>query len=134
MSEEIKTHKDLKIWQRSVALVTRVYAITEMFPKSEMWGLTNQIRRASVSVPSNIAEGSGRRSDKELVQFLHIASGSLAELETQFIIAKNLGFITNNEYSDIEQDIQEIIRMVSAMSKSILNKQPSNGFGTSRSS
>jgi len=70
MSEEIRTHKDLKIWQRSVALVTRVYAITEMFPKSEMWGLTNQIRRVSVSVPSNIAEGSGRRSDKELVQFL----------------------------------------------------------------
>ena len=70
MSVEIRTHKDLKIWQRSVALVTRVYAITEMFPKSEMWGLTNQIRRVSVSVPSNIAEGSGRRSDKELIQFL----------------------------------------------------------------
>jgi four helix bundle protein len=134
MSVEIRTHKDLKIWQRSVALVTRVYAITEKFPKSEMWGLTNQIRRASVSVPSNIAEGSGRRSDKELVQFLHIASGSLAELETQFIIAKNLGFITNNEYSEVEQEIQEIIRMISAMSKSIMNKQPSYGFGTSRSS
>lgn len=122
MSEEIRTHKDLKIWQRSVALVTRVYAITEKFPKSEMWGLTNQIRRASVSVPSNIAEGSGRRSDKELVQFLHIASGSLAELETQFIIANNLGFIANNEYSEVEQEIHEIIRMVSAMSKNILNK------------
>lgn len=134
MSEEIKTHKDLKIWQRSVALVTRVYAITEMFPKSEMWGLTNKIRRASVSVPSNIAEGSGRRSDKELVQFLHIASGSLAELETQFIIANNLGFIANNEYSEVEQEIQEIIRMISAMSKSIMNKQHSYGFGTSRSS
>ncbi len=117
MSEEIRTHKDLKIWQRSVALVTRVYAITEKFPKSEMWGLTNQIRRASVSVPSNIAEGSGRRSAKELVQFLHIASGSLAELETQFIIAKNLGFLANNEYSEIDQEIHEIIRMVSAMSK-----------------
>ena len=122
MSVEIRTHKDLKIWQRSVALVTRVYAITEKFPKSEMWGLTNQIRRASVSVPSNIAEGSGRRSDKELVQFLHIASGSLAELETQFIIANNLGFIANNEYSEVEQEIHEIIRMVSAMSKNILNK------------
>jgi len=86
MSVEIRTHKDLKIWQRSVALVTRVYAITEKFPKSEMWGLTNQIRRASVSVPSNIAEGSGRRSDKELVQFLHIASGSLAELIMSILI------------------------------------------------
>jgi len=121
MSGDIRTHKDLKIWQRSVAMVTRVYAITEKFPKSEMWGLTNQIRRASVSVPSNIAEGSGSRSDKELVQFLHIASGSLAELETQFIIANNLGFIANIEYSEIEQEIHEIIRMVSAMSKSILN-------------
>ena len=134
MNEEIRTHKDLKIWQRSVALVTRGYAITEKFPKSEMWGLTNQIRRASVSVPSNIAEGSGRRSAKELVQFLHIASGSLAELETQFIIAKNLGFIANNEYSEIEQEIHEIIRMISAMSKSIMSKQPSNGIGTSCSS
>jgi len=133
MSEEIRTHKDLKIWQRSVALVTRVYALTEKFPKSEMWGLTNQIRRVSVSVPSNIAEGSGRRSDKELVQFLHIASGSLAELETQFIIAKNLGFIANNEYSEIEQEIQEIIRMVSAMSKSISSKQHSQGYGSRNS-
>jgi len=97
MSDIVRTHKDLKIWQRSVALVTRVYKLTENFPKSEMWGLTNQIRRAAVSVPSNIAEGSGRKFPRELVQFLHIALGSLAELETQFIIAQNLGFINENE-------------------------------------
>jgi four helix bundle protein len=132
MSGDIRTHKDLKIWQRSVALVTRVYEITEKFPKSEMWGLSNQIRRASVSVPSNIAEGSGRKSPKELIQFLHIASGSLAELETQLIIAQNLGYVNTGDFSVIDQEIHEIIRMTAAMSKSILSKQNNPGAPASR--
>jgi len=123
MSDIVRTHKDLKIWQRSVALVTRVYKLTENFPKSEMWGLTNQIRRAAVSVPSNIAEGSGRKFPRELVQFLHIALGSLAELETQFIIAQNLGFINENEYMSIVQEIQELLRMITAMSNKISQQQ-----------
>jgi len=123
MSDIVRTHKDLKIWQRSIALVTRVYKLTENFPKSEMWGLTNQIRRAAVSVPSNIAEGSGRNFPKELVQFLHIALGSLAELETQFIIAQNLGFINENEYLSIVQEIQELLRMITAMSNKISQQQ-----------
>jgi len=123
MSDIVRTHKDLKIWQRSVALVTRVYKLTENFPKSEMWGLTNQIRRAAVSVPSNLAEGSGRMFPKELVQFLHIALGSLAELETQFIIAQNLGFINENEYMSIVQEIQELLRMITAMSNKISQQQ-----------
>ena len=118
----MKSFKDLEVWKRAIDLVEDVYSLTAKFPANEQFGLVSQIRRASVSVPSNIAEGSGRRSVKELVQFLHIASGSLAELETQFIIAKNLGFIAKNEYSEIEQEIQEIIRMVSALSNSILNK------------
>ena len=93
MSEKIRTHKDLKIWSRSVDLVTRIYKVTEKFPKSEMFGLTSQIRRAAVSVPSNIAEGSGRRSAKELIYFLHIAIGSMAELETESIMSQHLGFL-----------------------------------------
>lgn len=93
----MKTHKDLDVWKMSMGLVTSVYQITKNFPKEEIYGLTNQIRRAAVSVPSNIAEGSARASQKELVHFLYIALGSLSELETQFIIAKNLEYITAND-------------------------------------
>jgi len=82
----MQTHKDLKVWQKSIDLVTDIYAITNRFPKEEMHGLTSQIRRAAVSISSNIAEGSGRFSDKELVRFLFISLGSSSELETQLII------------------------------------------------
>lgn len=119
MSENVRTHKNLKIWQRSIAMVTQVYKLTETFPKSEVFGLINQIRRASVSVPSNIAEGAGRNSHKEFNQFLHIALGSAAELETQFLIAKNLCYISQIQYMQIEQELQEIIRMISALTKTL---------------
>jgi len=90
---EIKGHKDLEVWKRSMTLVTTLYKVTQVFPKEEIYGLTNQMRRAAVSVPSNIAEGAARASVKEFIQFLHIALGSLSELETQIMIAGNLGFI-----------------------------------------
>ena len=86
----MKTHRDLDVWKKSVSLVTSIYEITKSFPKEEIYGLTNQIRRAAVSVPSNIAEGSARQGNKEFIQFLYIALGSLTELETQLIIARNL--------------------------------------------
>jgi len=78
----MKTHKDLEVWKISIEMVTNIYKITRIFPKEEIYGLTNQMRRAAVSVPSNIAEGSGRNSNKEFVQFLYYAVGSLSELET----------------------------------------------------
>lgn len=95
--------KELIVWQKSVDLVTEIYRITEVFPKSEIYGLTSQIRRASVSIPSNIAEGHSRRSSVDYIQFLKIARGSLAELETQLIIARKLDFIDINQYLDLQQ-------------------------------
>ncbi|MFW5628459.1 MAG: four helix bundle protein [Candidatus Cloacimonadaceae bacterium] len=114
-NKKIRTHKDLLIWQRSIALVTRIYRITDAFPSSEKFGLTNQMRRAAVSIPSNIAEGSGRRHPKELIQFLYIAIGSCSELETQTIIAKNLGFIDEEICSEIVGELHELILMTSSL-------------------
>lgn len=94
----IKSHKDLEIWKRSISLVTEIYKFTKDFPENEKFGLTNQLRRAAVSVPSNIAEGSARKSRKEFIQYLHIALGSLAEIDTQIIISKNLDYIIDTEY------------------------------------
>ena len=90
-------HKDLDAWKLSIDLVSEIYAITKTFPMEEMYGLTNQIRRSAVSIPSNIAEGSARQSNKELIHFLYISLGSLSELETQLIIANNLSYLTNLE-------------------------------------
>ena len=88
-------HKDLEAWKEAINFVTKIYTITNNFPKSEIFGLTSQIRRCVVSVPSNIAEGCARFSDKETARFLDIALGSIAELETQLIISKNLNYIDN---------------------------------------
>ena len=90
-------HKDLDVWKKGMELVERVYSMSRAFPDSERFGLTSQIRRAAVSIPSNIAEGAARKSDKELLQFLSIAIGSLAELETQYLIAIRLGFLEDNK-------------------------------------
>ena len=86
-------HKELDVWKESIGLVTKVYSLTADFPDDEKFGIVSQMRRAAVSVPSNIAEGCARISDKENLRFMDIASGSLAELETQILISKNLGFI-----------------------------------------
>ena len=90
-------HKDLDVWKKGMELVEKVYSMSRAFPDSERYGLTSQIRRAAVSIPSNIAEGAARKSDKELLQFLSIAIGSLAELETQYLIAIRLGFLEDNK-------------------------------------
>ncbi len=95
MSEEIRSHKDLEVWKKSMDLVGNNYRTTEFFPNKEVYGLTNQIRRAAVSIPSNIAEDAARNSKKEFIQFLFIALGSLSELETQIIIASRLEYLNN---------------------------------------
>jgi four helix bundle protein len=115
----MKTHKDLLVWQKSIDLVTEIYKITKGFPKEEIYGITSQIRRSSVSVPSNIAEGAGRKSDKEFKQFLFIALGSLSELETQIIIAKNLEYINQDINDKIIIDIIALIKMISSFIKTI---------------
>ena len=95
-------HKDLEAWKKSMDLVVSVYQITKLFPDSEKFGLTSQMRRAAVSIPSNIAEGAARKGNKELIQFLHIAIGSLSELETQYLIAIRLEFIKKEEVLELQ--------------------------------
>lgn len=116
---DIKTYKDLLIWQKGILLVKVVYNNLEGFPKDEVFGLTSQIKRAAVSIPSNIAEGWGRSSTLSYVHFLKIARGSLFELETQFIIAKELNFINESKFNEITQIITEESKMLNAFIKSL---------------
>ena len=88
----VKSHKDLKVWQESMDLVIQIYKLVENFPKHEIYGLSSQIRRAAVSIPSNIAEGAGRSGEKEFIRFLYIALGSLSEVETQLEISQRLNY------------------------------------------
>ncbi len=96
--EKIKSYKDLQVWKDSMDLVIDIYKLTEKFPNSELYGLTSQVRRSSVSVPSNIAEGSGRKYSKEYVHFLYVSKGSLLELETQLEISNRLGYTKSVDY------------------------------------
>lgn len=103
-------HKDLIVWKKGMSLVEMIYTISSKFPASENYGLTSQIRRSAISIPSNIAEGSARKSDKELLQFISIALGSLSELEPQYMIAIRLGFITeNNEVIHLITDEKKLL-------------------------
>jgi len=95
------THKDLDIWKLGIELVEEVYKTTSAFPKEEIYGLTSQMRRAAVSIPSNISEGAGRSSKKEFIQFLYISLGSLAELETHTMIAGRLGYLRNDQLMEL---------------------------------
>ena len=92
----MRTHKDLDIWKLGIELVEKVYKITAAFPKEEIYGLTSQMRRAAISIPSNISEGAARGGKKEFIQFLYVALGSLSELETQTIISEKLGYLQNH--------------------------------------
>lgn len=111
--------KELLVWQKSINFVTEIYELTNGFPKSEMYGLTSQIRRASISIPSNIAEGNSRRSVADYLQFLKIARGSCAEVETQLIIAQNLKFLNEEHYLKLNQDIIEISKMLNGLINSL---------------
>lgn len=113
------THKDLLVWQKSIAFVTTVYSQTRNFPKEELFCIVSQIRRAAISIPSNIAEGCARRSTNECLHFLYIALGSAAELETQFIISSNLNYLDKNVCQLLIADLQKIIRMISGLIKSL---------------
>ena len=103
-------HKDLKAWQESMDLVVIIYKLTSKFPDEEKYGLTSQLRRASVSIPSNIAEGSARKGNKEFLQFLYIALGSLAELDTQLEIAQRLEFMQS--FSEMESKTKYIRNLI----------------------
>jgi len=118
----MKTHKDLEVWKMAMEMVTKTYTLTRTFPKEELYGLTYQIRRSAVSIPSNIAEGAGRNSSKEFLQFIYIATGSLSELETQIIIAHNLGYLNNDQKQDMETIFSNIFKLLSGLIQSIRKK------------
>ena len=103
------------VWQKSIQMVTEVYSITKSFPKEELYGLVSQIRRSSVSIPSNIAEGYGRRSTNEYLRFLQIAIGSLYELQTQLEISLNLDYISKQSFEKVYEQTREIERMLSSL-------------------
>lgn len=109
------THKNLQVWRKSISFVKDIYLITRAFPREEMFGLTSQLRRAAVSIPSNIAEGNGRESKKDLIRFLYIAIGSAAEIETQLIICHEIGLLYGNDFDRLMSQNHEIIRMVTAL-------------------
>ena len=111
----MNTYKDLIVWQKAVDLVVEIYKITEQFPKEEVYGLTSQMRRAAVSIPSNIAEGKMRGYQKECKQFFLIAFASGAELETQVVISKKLSKTSNLNYDKIDSLLEEVMRMLNSL-------------------
>lgn len=115
----MNNYKELKVWQKSVELTTEVYKVTESLPTQEKFGLVSQLTRCAVSIPSNIAEGSGRNSPKEFKQFLGIAMGSSYELETQLLISKNIGYINIENQLELSQRLSEIQKMISGLKKSL---------------
>ena len=109
---KVETYRDLDVWKQTKDLVTEIYRITKAFPKDEQFGLTNQLRRAAVSIPSNIAEGCGRNHFKDSIQFFFVSRGSLYEIETQIIIAFDLGYLTESEQTNIINKIKSCKRLL----------------------
>lgn len=116
----VRSYRDLDVWKKSIELVKDVYILVKSLPKEEIYALSDQMRRSAVSIPSNIAEGSGRNGTKEYLQFLYIALGSLCELETQIIISKEIGYINNIE--KLENDMTIIKKMINSMITSLKAK------------
>jgi four helix bundle protein len=113
-----QNYRDLIAWQKAMDLVEQAYRTSRTFPKDEMYGLTSQFRRSAVSVPSNIAEGQGRASDAELIRFLHIAHGSLRELETQALIANRLDYCDRNQTAKTLEMAAEVGRLINGLIRS----------------
>jgi four helix bundle protein len=111
--------KTLQVWQKAHRFTLMIYKASQSFPREELYGLTNQIRRASISIPSNIAEGCGRDSDPELARFAQIAMGSASEVEYQLLLAHDLGYIQASEFSELEKDLNEVKRMLNAFIRKV---------------
>lgn len=115
----LSSYKELNVWQKSFDLALKIYKITGYFPKHEIYGLTSQIRRASTSIPSNIAEGYSRNHVKEYLQHLSIAHGSLSELETQLLLAKALNYIEHEDIDSLFDEVLEIGKMLTGLKNSL---------------
>jgi len=111
----MKSHKDLEVWKKTIDLVESIYKLTEGFPKSEQFSLSVQMQRSAISVPSNIAEGSGRMSRGDYIRFLYIARGSLLELDTQLEITKRLGYISNEQSESISCLSESVLKMLDGL-------------------
>ena len=119
----LKTYRDLKAWQKSYRLCLDLYRITKEFPKEERYGLTAQIRTAAVSIPSNIAEGYGRKTTADYLRSLYIAYGSVCELETQVLLADDLNYVNKEDLKALKDDTEEVERILKALIKSLENKR-----------
>jgi len=120
--KKIRDYKDLLVWQKGMALVKRIYEITRTFPSDERFGLASQMRRAAVSIPSNIAEGQARHTRGEFVQFISHAEGSVAELDTQVLIAVNLDYCPTTTVQDVFLLIQELRKMLNALRRKLVSQ------------
>jgi four helix bundle protein len=118
----LKNYKDLKVWQKACQACLTIYKITKGFPKHETYSLTSQIRRAAISVPSNIAEGYGRKTTPDYLRSLYIAYGSNCELETQVLLSGDLGYMKSEKLREIQEAIGEVERMLKALIKSLERK------------
>jgi four helix bundle protein len=116
---ELRPHRKLDVWKKSMTFVKHVYKATEAFPNSEIYGLVSQMRRAAISIPSNLAEGAARKGKKEFGQYLNIAQGSISELDTQIELALMLNFIENNVYKDLMDRLNSISKMLFGLSRSL---------------
>ncbi|MCL5036603.1 MAG: four helix bundle protein [Chloroflexi bacterium] len=112
-------HKDLEVWKKSINFVVKIYEITGRFPENEKYGIIAQLRRAAVSIPSNIAEGAARKTRAEYIQFLYIARGSINEIDTQIEIVKRLNYINEEKYTEVINLLDEISRLVNGLIKSL---------------
>lgn len=117
MEDKIKTFTDLRVWEESHKLVIMIYKISQKFPKEEQFGLTNQIRRAVVSITSNIAEGFGRKTMKDRVHFYNISLGSLNEVLNQLMISKDIGYLRGNDWRDLEEQVIIVSKMLNGFIK-----------------
>ena len=119
----LKNYKDLKVWQKSYSLCLHIYRISRRFPKEERYGLTSQIRRSAVSIPSNIAEGYGRKTTADYLKSLYISYGSVCELETQILLSGDLDYVDQEKLKVLKDDTSEVERMLKALIKSLENKR-----------
>src|SRR3989344_1769740 len=116
---KLQSFRELIVWQKALRLAIEIYSVSKNFPKEELYGLTSQIRRAAFSIPANIAEGYARRHLGEYLQFLGIAFGSGAELETQLIIAREIGILSQKDFDKLMLLLDEVMRMLNALMKSL---------------
>ena len=127
--ERVKSHKDLDVWQHAMDLASNIYEDTGRFPKEEMYGLSAQMRRSAVSIPSNIAEGAARNSTKEFIQFIHVALGSAAELETQLLLAKRMGLLSDSTRLDALDSVRNmLVALLRSLKQKPVTRHPSHEY------